>query len=396
MKHPGGLLSEYWDNISSGVFMEKERKVEYIELIYDLIFVYSFRRNNTLMGVTEGGFVQAPEFFAYVLCTLAVIQIWNYSTYYINLYGENSRRNHIFLFINMFLLYFMGVGDKAQLQHYQIQHHTAWGLILLNLTVQYVIEWFRAKGDPVKQKAIRRMILVLGLETVLILATIPLTGLPGIFVPLAVILVTIAATWYARKGSVVPVDFMHLTERAMLLVVLTFGEMIIALTDYFHDGINLNTIYFALMAFLVVIGLFLSYGLHYDRIIDREKKTNGVNYIYIHILIILALNFVTCSLEYMHEEEVSLMPKMIMLICSLLSYYVFLFMTRVAAKPAFLNDRRFYLTAGAAAGVFSALMILLREQMRLNIAVTVIFVFFLYHLLYSKTRGQTAEEDLSL
>ena len=86
------------------LFEKKEKKVEYVELIYDLIFVYVIGRNNSLLHHISGGFVESGMFLAYILCTLAVIQIWNYTTYYINLYGRNGARDHVFLFINMFLL----------------------------------------------------------------------------------------------------------------------------------------------------------------------------------------------------------------------------------------------------------------------------------------------------
>ena len=85
----------------------KEKKVEYIELIYDLIFVYIIGRNNSLLHGFSGGFVEPAAFAAYVMTTLAVIQIWNYSTYYINIYGRHSAREHVFLFVNMFLLFAM-------------------------------------------------------------------------------------------------------------------------------------------------------------------------------------------------------------------------------------------------------------------------------------------------
>ena len=122
------------------LFESKEKKVEYIELIYDLIFVYIIGRNNALLHIFENGFVAWPAFFAYVLTTLAVIQIWNYSTYYINIYGRHSVREHVFLFVNMFLLYFIGEGTRVDWQGFHTQYHVAWALILINIGVQYLIE----------------------------------------------------------------------------------------------------------------------------------------------------------------------------------------------------------------------------------------------------------------
>lgn len=36
---------------------KEEKKVEYLELIYDLIFVYIIGRNNSLLHAAEGGFI---------------------------------------------------------------------------------------------------------------------------------------------------------------------------------------------------------------------------------------------------------------------------------------------------------------------------------------------------
>ena len=118
----------------------KEKKVEYLELIYDLIFVYIIGRNNSLLHHLENGFVSSEVFLAYLLCTLAVIQIWNYSTFYINIYGRNGLRDHVFLCLNMFGLYFMADGTNVHWQASFYQYNVAWALILVNLGLQHLIE----------------------------------------------------------------------------------------------------------------------------------------------------------------------------------------------------------------------------------------------------------------
>ena len=62
------------------ILEKKEKKVEYLELIYDLIFVYIIGRNNSLLHHLEDGFLTWALFLPYLLCTLAVIQILIYST----------------------------------------------------------------------------------------------------------------------------------------------------------------------------------------------------------------------------------------------------------------------------------------------------------------------------
>ena len=125
----------------------EEKKVEYLELIYDLVFVYMAGRNNALLGHIEGGFVSLDAFLAYILCTLAIIQIWNFTTFYINMFGRNGVRDHVFLLITMYLMYFLGESTRSDWHMYQAQYHIAWGLILINIGMQYAIELRNHKTD---------------------------------------------------------------------------------------------------------------------------------------------------------------------------------------------------------------------------------------------------------
>lgn len=363
---------------------KKEKKVEYLELIYDLIFVYIIGRNNSLLHHIENGFVEPKMFLAYIMCTIAVIQIWNFTTYYINIYGRNGVREHIFLFINMFLLYFVAEGTREHWQSYHTQYHVAWALILVNIGVQYLIELRNHKDNAAHTTRIKRIMWVIFGEAAIVAVSIPVYNATGsIWVTPIALLFGIAATFFAGRNKCEDlVDFAHLSERAMLYVVFTFGEMIIGIASYFEGDVTLNNLYFSAMAFLIVVGLFLSYGVVYDHIIDREKQTNGLGYMFLHIFIIFALNNITTALEFMQKEEVALIPKMAFLIGSFVIYYGFLFATGRYAKKRGPIRGKFYVKMGLLGISFVGLMFLLRSFMRLNIAVTVIYVFGVFIILH--------------
>ncbi len=375
---------------------KKERKVEYIELIYDLIFVYVIGRNNTLLHTFEGGFTERGMFFAYVMCTLAVIQIWTFTTYYINLYGKNSPREYVGLFINMFLMYFIAEATTENWKSYHTQYHIAWALILFNICFMYVFEYKNHKSEPVHLSRIKRMSVIIFIEAVLVLLAIAEFDNTGTsYVSLAAILFGIFSVLLSsRKTCSGLVDFNHLSERIMLYVVFTFGEMIIALASYFEGTFNLNSLYFSLMGFLIVVGLFLSYGVVYDKIIDREKQTNGIAYILVHIFIIFFLNNITAALEFMREEEVKLLPKIIFLFASIIMYYVCFIFIGGYSKQGRNVHKGFYAYVLISCAVFAALMLLLRNNMYLNIAITVIYVFSVYIILfvYEKKHDKISNE----
>ena len=271
------------------VLKKEEKKVEYLELIYDLIFVYVIGRNSTLLHHATNGFVEMNMFAAYLLCSLTVIQIWSFSTYYINMHGRNGLRDHIFILINMFLLYFLGEGTRADWQKHQLQYHLAWALILINIGTQYIIELRNRKKDLMIFQQTRRMLIVLFGEAAIVLCNLPVYQATGFNLAPAAILFGIVGTMvHGKRAKVRLVDFTHLSERIMLYVVFTFGEMIIALSGYFEGELTVNSIYFALMSFLIVVGLFLSYGTVYDHLIDREMSTPGLIYMLLHIILIFA------------------------------------------------------------------------------------------------------------
>lgn len=367
------------------IVQPKEKKVEFEEVIYDLIFVYIIGRNNQLLHSFAKGFVAPDAFLGYVMTTLAVIQIWNYSTYYFNLFGRHSVRDHVFLLVNMFLLYFIGKGTRSDWQAYFMQYHIAWALILVNIALQYLLEMKNHRGENTARRHMALMAAIMLAEAVIVAADIPMfrrfgnywtslaavlfgTGMVGVFGP--------------RSGAE-ELDFPHLSERAMLYVVFTFGEMIIAIAPYFEGEISLRSLYFALMAFLIAVGLCLSYEIFYEQIIDREKKTNGIGYMLIHIFLIFALNNITNGLEFMRMEEISILPKILFLTGSLILYFVCLFaLGGRHAKAACGGYGALVLRASALGAVFVLAMLLLREAMTVNILISVVFVFAVFWMIY--------------
>ncbi|HAQ63665.1 MAG TPA: hypothetical protein DCR23_04305 [Ruminococcaceae bacterium] len=371
---------------------KKEKKVEYIELIYDLIFVYIIGRNNQLLHNFEGGFIEIKSFFAYALCTLAVIQIWNFTTFYINMFGRNSARDHIFLFVNMYLLYFIGQSTRTDWLDYQAQYHIAWGLILVNIGLQYVIEYRNHKGDNDNRTLIKNISTVLFAEAVIVIVAAFVSPVLSSILSAAAICLGIAFTALSRKNT--PdglVDFDHLTERAMLYVVFTFGEMIISLSGYFDGEFSFNSLYFSVMGFLIVVTLFLSYETLYDHIVDREQQNNGLSYMLIHIFLIFGLNNITVALEFMREEEIDLMPKMLFLLGSFLLYFLCIFLLGRYAKRRCMFNRKFITLMSSSAAVFVGAMLVFRENMKINILLTVIYGFSVFLIIHKFGRAQKEE-----
>ncbi len=373
---------------------KEEKKVEYLELIYDLIFVYILGRNNSLMHHVQDGFVSFGVFLGYMLGTLAVIQIWNFTTFYINIYGRNSVRDHISLFINMYLLYYMGEGISVHWQSSFVRYVAAWGLILVNLGVQHLLEMHRHAQAPWERRhLLRRAAIILG-QSVLVFALIPLYRLTGTsFAAVPIVFGVTCMMLSGVRNKLFPVDFAHLTERAMLYVVFTFGEMIIAIASYFQGALTRSTVYYSLLAFLIVAGLFLSYGTMYNRILDREKVTNGTGYMLLHVFLLFALNNISVSLEFMPLPQVDLLAKTLLLTGSFILYFLFLFLLGLYARHRCRFSPRYLLAIIGLTAAFAALMLLLRAHSYIGIALSCVYIWSIFLTIYLRAKKTGAPTE---
>lgn len=352
--------------------LREEKKVEYIELIYDLIFVYLIGRNASLLDRVEAGFVTLRTLADYFASSLIVLQIWNYTTLFINRFGKNSVSDKLLMMINMFLLYIMGANTIHGWEANYAAFMGAWGLILLNLAVQYLIRLRTAENDLCKRH-LRQNAALLLIQAAFVGLSIPAYYAFGLALGPWAVLIGFAAIPFLAK---IPTNFAHLTERVMLYVVFTFGDMILIVAEYFTDGLTFEALYFALASFLIVAGLFFSYGYVYDRLLDRSGERSGSLYMLLHVFIILGLSLVTASLEFMRDAEVSSLPKTGMMVIALLIFFLGLALTESWSYQQYRFRKEFLILLASEFLVFAAAMLLSAGRGGyVTAAITVAFVY---------------------
>jgi len=317
--------------------LERFEGVSNIELFYDLIFVYCISVITSLCHHPQGDFLDWNTYSAYLFSLLVVLQIWFYTVLLINRYGNRSASDNIMLFLNMFLLYFMANGISVDWASTVFTFNFAWALILLNVIVHWLIKRFRYSNlDEDDYAIIDRTVAVLSLQCVLVLvAAFMPAEISGVlsFVALAIGM----AMWrlgdvYSRK----PPYFAHLAERCSLLVIITFGEMVVGVSIYMSGGVDLI---YPILVFTLVVGLFLIYMYEHDNMVDHNHPSDGMTYTTIHAWVILILGSLTIALEYMPDTAIALLPKSIFLTACLILYLLTSFLLGRFNKPQFTLSR---------------------------------------------------------
>ena len=127
----------------------------------------------------------------------------------------------------------------------------------------------------------------------------------GVYIFIASILLTfIVPIFLITKDEHFQVNLPHLIERVSLLVIITFGEMVIGLVNFFTVE---NFSIYSVLNFVIMLSLFLFYFGEFDHAIDEGSNQKGLFIIYSHYPIFIGLMLMTVSMGFLLNPEANLL-----------------------------------------------------------------------------------------
>ena len=283
----------------------QHKRVEFSELFYDLVFVFAISKATALIHPLHSGVVAWDSLLDFLISVMVIINSWMIQTIYTNRYGTNSLFNMIIMFINMGLMLFISnmIGYNWQQWYY----YTCWavGTLTLTLFFQYLVQFFRESTDNTDRESIKGFLWLTGLQSlgVYLAALFPIYV--GVYIFIASILLTfIVPIFLITKDEHFQVNLPHLVERVSLLVIITFGEMVIGLVSFFTVE---NFSIYSVLNFVIMLSLFLFYFGEFDHAIDEGSSQKGVFVIYSHYPIFIGLMLMTVSMGYLLNPEANLL-----------------------------------------------------------------------------------------
>ena len=114
----------------------KERKVENIELFYDLIFVYAISRISELAHHPHNGIIEPWILISFILSSLAVLQEWLYWTNYLNRFGTFNIKEIVIMCINMGAAIYL--SNSLSLDWEQIFYPFSISMLIMSSSVAFL------------------------------------------------------------------------------------------------------------------------------------------------------------------------------------------------------------------------------------------------------------------
>ena len=279
----------------------KHKRVEFSELFYDLVLVYAISKTTDLIHHLHNGILTWNSLFDFFMSLLVLVNSWMIQTVYTNRYGKNSLFNMVIMFINMGLL--LIISNMIGHDWHEYFHPFCWavGTLTLTLFFQYLVEYYRKSTDTVNRKSIRGFLWMTGIRTfgVYLAALLPINLGIYVFV-LSILLTFIMPITVTRRTKHFQINLPHLIERISLLVIITFGEMIMGLANFFTIE---NFSIYSVLYFIIMLSLFLFYFGQFDHAIDEASDQKGIFLIYSHYPIFIGLIMMTVSMSFLLNPE---------------------------------------------------------------------------------------------
>lgn len=348
--------------------MEKivAKRVSMLELFYDLIFVFAISRITMMIHHPVNGMVPVKGFIEFVIVVIIVMQVWLYQTVYINWFGTNRLIDIVGLLISMFAAVYLANNINTEWSQTFYAFNLSASLTVAALIGQF---WFRSTKHPWKDPDTRAFLITLILELCFSVSGLligyhygiylcVIAGLIGFLMPLVIY----------QMFKPVQVNFPHLVERLSLIIIVTFGETLVNITQYFKGALWSPI---AIILFIGVAALFGTYTLLVESYINHHQHTRGFVAMYSHVLLVINILSITVSIIYMTDPEVSRTFLSNFLAVNVIIFYVCLWIYGVYNRKKLHFSRHDYIIMGVILVVSYAFTIISRQN---NLALLTVFM----------------------
>lgn len=314
------------------------KKVELIELFYDLIYVYAISRMTMLVETPTNGGIPLYNLFHYLVISFVILQGWLYMTNYINRYGQWRWYEYGLSAVNMMAAVYMANTISIRWNAMAPAFNASVLVMLLCVSAMYYIQ-IRIKKKDIG--AAENSLFILCIDCFLYFAaylcSILLNERIVIWIDSIAVLVGAFLPFFIRGNfNKKIINFPHLMERFELITIITFGEGIVGMTEYF------NVSHFSLkplFVFMTLLLLFGCYVIQIHHLCNHNRTERALKLMFNHYFIVIAVNLITVAFKLLENPTTHLRFVSIWMLCGLTLFFISLYANSGYYYPAYTFTR---------------------------------------------------------
>ncbi|MEH7336842.1 low temperature requirement protein A [Neobacillus drentensis] len=299
-----------------------EKKVTWLELFYDLLFVAAVASATHVLLHVEDGYIHSEYLFKFVLIFIPIWWAWVGQTLFVNRFGEDLFHQRLFLIVQMFFVLIMTSSLSVDFDQYYLSFLIGYIGLRAVTAIQYLV--VQRKEEGFRKNAARYLGKYFWIGIIISLFSVLFDSWLRYAVLYAGIIIDIMVPIFGRKYLVkVPTNTAHLLERFGLFTIILFGEALVSTLAVIQpkQG-NWNSIGFSAISFILIISMWWQYFDNVEKKVDKSLQTIGQTIIYGHLFILMSLSMIAASIRLMFLNEIHYSYILYFVFSSVLLYFL--------------------------------------------------------------------------
>lgn len=280
------------------------KKVTWLELFYDLLFVAAVSKATHVLLHVEHGSISWEHMEKFIMIFIPIWWAWVGQTVYNNRFGQDSITHRIFMILQLFFVLIMTASLNIDFDAYYVSFFVGY-IGLRGLTVvQYLLS--APKETAHKQETARFFGTYFWIGIVISSFSLFFDSWVRYLILYTGIAIDILVPLIGRKKLVItPIHTEHLLERFAQFTLILLGESVISMLSVLQsDHFTVSSVVFAALAFVLVIAIWWQYFENMEKRVDKSKQSAGQTIIYGHLFIYLSLSMLAASIQLLFLGQV--------------------------------------------------------------------------------------------
>lgn len=298
-----------------------EKKVTWLELFYDLLFVAAVSKASHVLLHVEAGTIPLEYLSKFILIFIPIWWAWVGQSLFVNRFGQDIFSHRVFLILQLFFVLIMTASLSVNFDQYYMPFLIGY----VGLRAMTAIQYLTVNKNELADRKITAQYLGSRFWIGLVISALSLFFDSWIryVVLYAGITVDILLPLIGRKYLVKsPINTHHLLERFSLFTLILLGESVISILAVLQSSHwTWQSILFALLTFLLIIAMWWQYFDNVEKKVDKSIETAGQTIIYGHLFIYISLSMIAASIQLLFLGQLNYTFMVCFIFGSVLLYF---------------------------------------------------------------------------
>ncbi|NQX70385.1 low temperature requirement protein A [Paenibacillus alba] len=298
-----------------------DKKVTWLELFYDLLFVAAVSKASHVLIHVENGSIPVEYLMKFVLIFIPIWWAWVGQSLFVNRFGQDIISHRIFLILQLFFVLIMTASLSVDFDQYYVPFLIGYVGLRAMTAIQYLS--IHSKEDAHRKITARYLGSRFWIGLVISSSSLFFDSWIRYAVLYAGIAVDILLPLIGRKYLVKsPINTHHLLERFSLFTLILLGESVVSILAVMQSSYwTWQSILFASLTFLLIIAMWWQYFDNVEKKVNKTIETAGQTIIYGHLFIYLSLCMIAASIQLLVLKQLDYSFMLYFIFGSVLLYF---------------------------------------------------------------------------